>query len=81
MNREELLLLIEEAGFYGPGGAKMDRYNGTIEDIERLVKRAMAAQKEACAKICEARYMGDNNREDMEVRRCAADIRKSNLLL
>ncbi len=31
--------------------------------------------REQCAKICDRRYMGDNNREDMEARRCAAAIR------
>ncbi len=36
---------------------------------------ALAAEREACAKQCDARYMGDNNREDMEARRCAAAIR------
>lgn len=41
---------------------------------------AMLAQRERetierCAKVCDARYMGDNNREDMEARRCAAAIR------
>lgn len=30
---------------------------------------------EVCAKVCESRYMGDNNREDMEARRCADAIR------
>ena len=25
--------------------------------------------------MCESRYMGDNNREDMEARQCAAAIR------
>lgn len=35
----------------------------------------VAAEREACAKVCDARYMGDNNREDMEARRCAAAIR------
>ena len=32
-------------------------------------------EREMCAQVCEARYMGDNNREDMEARRCAAAIR------
>lgn len=41
---------------------------------ERL-REAVLAEREACAKVCEARYMGDNNREDMEARRCAAAIR------
>jgi hypothetical protein len=30
---------------------------------------------EEAAKVCDARYMGDNNREDMEARRCAQAIR------
>lgn len=30
---------------------------------------------EDCANTCEARHMGDNNREDMEALRCAAAIR------
>lgn len=30
---------------------------------------------EEAARVCERRYMGDNNREDMEARRCAAAIR------
>lgn len=48
-------------------------------DIRRLLAQAFeggrVAEREACAKVCEARYMGDNNREDMEARRCAAAIR------
>ena len=32
-------------------------------------------EREACAKVCDARYMGDNNREDMEAKRCADAIR------
>ena len=35
-----------------------------------------AAEREACAQVCEARVMGDLNREDMEARRCAEAIRK-----
>ena len=34
-----------------------------------------ADEREVCAKVCDARYMGDNNREDQEARRCAAAIR------
>ena len=36
---------------------------------------AVRAEREACAQVCEARFMGDLNREDMEARRCAAAIR------
>jgi hypothetical protein len=38
-------------------------------------KQEILAEREACAKVCDKRYMGDNNREDMEAKRCAAAIR------
>jgi len=48
-------------------------------EIRMLIAQAFAcgrvAEREACAKVCDARYMGDNNREDAEARRCAAAIR------
>jgi hypothetical protein len=40
-----------------------------------VAEQARLEEREACAQVCEARYMGDNNREDMEARRCAAAIR------
>ena len=39
---------------------------------------AVRAEREECAKLCEARFMGDMTREDMEARRCAAAIRARN---
>ena len=36
---------------------------------------AVRAEREACAQVCEARFVGDLTREDMEARRCAAAIR------
>jgi len=42
-----------------------------VERIEVLIK----AEREECAKVCDARVMGDNNREDEEAKRCAAAIR------
>jgi hypothetical protein len=38
-------------------------------------KAGVAHEREACARVCEARFVGDLNREDMEARRCAAAIR------
>ena len=35
----------------------------------------VAHEREACAQVCEARFVGDLTREDMEARRCAAAIR------
>ena len=38
-------------------------------------KAGVAHEREACAQVCEARFVGDLTREDMEARRCAAAIR------
>ena len=42
---------------------------------KRAWQAATLAEREDCAKVCELRYMGDNNREDMEAKRCADAIR------
>lgn len=43
--------------------------------IERFAALVAAAEREACAQMCDARSLGDNNREDAEARRCARAIR------
>lgn len=48
----------------------------TVAEAEAHIAAAKAQALEAAAKECEARYMGDNNREDMEAKRCASAIRK-----
>jgi hypothetical protein len=45
------------------------------EEVLKLVNYAIERACEACAQVCDDRYTGDNNREDMEARRCAAAIR------
>ena len=42
---------------------------------ENGYKAGVAHEREACAQVCEARFVGDLTREDMEARRCAAAIR------
>lgn len=37
-------------------------------------KAGAKAMQERCVTVCETRFMGDNNREDMEALRCAAAI-------
>lgn len=61
---------INTAAAHGP------RIRGyTVEQMRAYGDARAKAEREACAKVCEARYMGDNNREDMEARRCATAIR------
>jgi len=51
-------------------GQKTSQFCAAAEQVRR-------EEREKCAKVCDARYMGDNNREDMEARRCAEAIRAS----
>jgi hypothetical protein len=51
------------------------RLEGFTAGQLRADRRAIAAMvAKECAKICRDRYMGDNNREDMEARRCEQAI-------
>ena len=85
MNRETIIQMAREAGFrsgnitlsngehvpfVGPVSA-----TDCIHELERFYALAVAKEREECAKVCESRYMGDNNREDMEAQRCAYAIR------
>ncbi len=70
MKREDIIRMAREAGASHDGPL-------FIPDAFALRFAALvaAAEREACAQVCERRYMGDNNREDMEARRCAEAIR------
>jgi hypothetical protein len=72
MTRDDIIHMAREAGFDPEDGGvfRFDNFN-----LERFAALVAAQEREACAAVCDARYMGDNNREDMEARRCAAAIR------
>jgi hypothetical protein len=65
MTRDDIIRMAREAGL--PAG-----YDDQLENFAALVA---AAERKACSDLCESRNMGDNNREDMEAKRCAAAIR------
>ena len=71
MTRDDILRMAHEAGFVLSSNATDE----AMGRFERFATLAAAAEREACAQVCEARYMGDNNREDMEAKRCAEAIR------
>lgn len=62
---------------YSTGGMERitDPYTPDADYWNGQARAALRVALEEAAKVCEARYMGDNNREDMEARRCAAAIR------
>ena len=73
---ERILELAEQAGF---------RSDVTVTDgnNKRIdTKTSIALEKFAelivreCINTVNKRYMGDNNREDFEVRRCVEDLKK-----
>jgi triphosphoribosyl-dephospho-CoA synthetase len=75
MTRDDIIKLMREAGFESNSlGATYT--SGWLPDLlERFAVLVAEAEREASAKVCDARYTGDNNREDIEARRCAKAIR------
>ena len=71
MNNEDIIRMAREAGAEVFPHASVFSAN----DIARFAALVAAAEREECAQVCEARFVGDLNREDMEARRCAAAIR------
>ena len=53
----------------------MQQPRALAQAYENGYKAGVATEREECARVCEARFVGDLNREDMEARRCAAAIR------
>ena len=53
----------------------MQQPRAMAQAYEAGYKAGVAHEREACAQVCEARFVGDLTREDMEARRCAAAIR------
>jgi hypothetical protein len=92
MNRDEITRMAREAGidefgslderliFFAALVAAAAKEEMLMAGNDQWLEEARKTEREACAKVCDARYMGDNNRdhhvlEDMEARRCAAAIR------
>jgi hypothetical protein len=80
MTREDIIRMAREiCDLYR--GDPYDKDCGTItmypEELERIVNRAVEAEREACAKVCEERvgyWQRDDIRRD-EDENCAAAIR------
>ena len=88
MERDEIVKMAREAGWPITDGSALIESLGALIDVatEKANERAnaswasmcekmVAAEREACAKVCESRRTGGNIREDMEARRCAEAIR------
>lgn len=77
--RDEAIKAAIEAGMtcYGCKSEKLGHsWHSYTDAVERLYALAFKAGMERAAEIAEARYVGDNNREDAEARRIAEAIRE-----
>jgi hypothetical protein len=63
-----ILEFAEQAGLLGPSSRVGKAHKATEKFAELIIKDAI--------KVLMNRYMGDNNREDMEVMRCIANLKK-----
>lgn len=76
MNRETIIKKMRDIDLIDFRDEDEDEHVAElVNKVASIVAMAVAKEREECAKVCESRYMGDNNREDMEAQRCAASIR------
>jgi len=76
MTRDDIIKLMQQACDSDKKPAwHNDFWTVTQQELERFAVLVAEAEREASAKVCDARYTCDNNREDIEARRCAAAIR------
>lgn len=78
MNSDDIIRMAEHAGF----GMPVQVFQFRAEELERFARLVAAAEREACAKVCEATAKAlEINREDIEPMprtvaiQCAAAIR------
>jgi len=72
MTQDEIIEMAQECNLIGMRPHLDGIYSEALVAFANFVA---AKEREACAKVCEFRIMGDNNREDLEAQRCADAIR------
>jgi hypothetical protein len=70
MNRDDIIRMAREAGI-----GWLERAEGVSEFLERFANLVAAAEREACAKVCEAECIGFAN-DDEQLNRIAFTIRE-----
>lgn len=60
MTRDDIVRMAREAGGHASGFG--DRWVVYTPDLERFAALVAAAEREACAALCEARFTGDLSR-------------------
>ena len=68
MTQEDIIRMAREAGFAGGGCAALFRFTALVA----------AAEREACAKVCDELASNDAGDSSEAMRHCAAAIRERN---
>ena len=66
MNREDIIRMAQEAGF------RVNTTESLLEELERFAALVASAEREACAKVCDAFQARDVGMQPAE---CAGAIR------
>lgn len=69
---------LPEPGFsgYASKDDPDEYFSYTAEQMREYGQLCRQQALDEAAQVCEARFMGDLNREDLEARRCANEIRR-----
>ncbi len=68
---ERIRELAKQTGYIWHASGEPQIYEFTPEKLEKFAELIVRE----CIDTVQRRYMGDNNREDMEVRRCVEDLK------
>jgi hypothetical protein len=72
MNRDDIIRMAEEAGVHEGGGANWVEGNRW----ELFANLVAAAEREACAKVCDELVLEHPGRADLTAKQCAFNIRE-----
>jgi hypothetical protein len=75
MTRDDIIRMAKEASFHcGPNEVYVGGYNST-EDLERFANLVAAAEREACAKVCEEMVIEGDTYGMLYAQVCAESIK------
>lgn len=76
MTKDEIIRMAREAGVAGVTVFDEESASDVLRpELERFAALVAAAEREACAKVCEGRYKWSNVDERLAVNECIAAIR------
>ena len=81
LNRDDIIRMAQEAGLeqtvsIAPDGSSRIVSCPPIEPLERFANLVAAAEREACAKVCDVLVLEHPGRADLTAKQCAFAIRE-----